>query len=238
MEEDADLPRDVFWAEGLAGWDVGGEQALDAGESRHAAVLRLAPGERIGLLDGRGALGRAEVLAGRGPLRLRLLSLERAPGPPSLALACPAPKGWRLVYLAEKLQELGLRTWHPLACERGERRSAALDAERLAPRLRQACKQSGCPWLMEIGPPLVAAQACRLPGAVVLDKEGRPPATIPPPAGAGLLVLAGPEGGWAPEERAAFTSAGTPLVRLGRHDLRLETAALLGTARLMELLAP
>ena len=38
-------------------------------------------------------------------------------------------------------------------------------------------------------------------------------------------MLVGPEGGWAPEERAAAAAAGAPAVAVGAHVLRAETAA-------------
>jgi 16S rRNA (uracil1498-N3)-methyltransferase len=45
-----------------------------------------------------------------------------------------------------------------------------------------------------------------------------------------LLLIVGPEGGLAPEEMAAASAAGIVSVRLARHVLRVETAALAACA--------
>jgi 16S rRNA (uracil1498-N3)-methyltransferase len=58
-----------------------------------------------------------------------------------------------------------------------------------------------------------------LAGVAVADRTGSPPSLDHP------TVLIGPEGGWAPEERAAAEGAGLPIVGVGAHVLRAETAA-------------
>ena len=52
--------------------------------------------------------------------------------------------------------------------------------------------------------------------------------------GAGMALYVGPEGGWSEQERASHAAAGRPFVTLGPRTLRVETAAVLGTAQLLE----
>jgi RsmE family RNA methyltransferase len=56
-------------------------------------------------------------------------------------------------------------------------------------------------------------------GVAIADRTGAPPSLARP------VVLVGPEGGWAAEERSAAAVAGAPTVAIGSHVLRAETAA-------------
>ena len=80
-----------------------------------------------------------------------------------------------------------------------------------------------------VPPPLAAGGRPTIADFAELLREPRawpwPTATGAPPSLARPLVLVGPEGGWAPEERAAAAAAGAPGVALGAHVLRAETAA-------------
>ena len=62
-------------------------------------------------------------------------------------------------------------------------------------------------------------------------------ATVDLPAGQDLVVVIGPEGGIAPDELTAFTSAGATPVRLGRSVLRTSTAGVAALAALSVRLA-
>jgi 16S rRNA (uracil1498-N3)-methyltransferase len=62
-------------------------------------------------------------------------------------------------------------------------------------------------------------------GTVLADLGGRPPTS------ADRRILVGPEGGWSPAER----SVGLDQVRVGRHVLRAESAAIVSGALLVAL---
>jgi 16S rRNA (uracil1498-N3)-methyltransferase len=62
-----------------------------------------------------------------------------------------------------------------------------------------------------------------MPGVVVADRDGVPPAALGAPPGGVWTVVVGPEGGLDPQERARFGSA--PIVTVGRFVLRADTAA-------------
>lgn len=69
--------------------------------------------------------------------------------------------------------------------------------------------------------------------ALLADPHGPPPeAATAEGTSAAILVLVGPEGGFTAEEVAAAEAAGCRRVSLGRHILRVETAAVAAAARL------
>jgi 16S rRNA (uracil1498-N3)-methyltransferase len=80
-------------------------------------------------------------------------------------------------------------------------------------------------WLPSVAPVADFAAVAALDGACLADVGGAPPTLDRP------VVLVGPEGGWTEDER----SAGIPLVRLGGHVLRAETAAITAGAILTAL---
>jgi 16S rRNA (uracil1498-N3)-methyltransferase len=144
-------------------------------------------------------------------------------------------------YAVQKAVELGVARIAPLITERCVVR---LDPERWAQRaahwrkvLVSACEQCGRnrpPQLDEpvkLGAWLGAQSGLRLfcdPRASTGLRE------LAPPAG-GVCLLAGPEGGFSPEERELARAAGFTPVRLGPRVLRAEAAALAALAALQTL---
>jgi 16S rRNA (uracil1498-N3)-methyltransferase len=74
------------------------------------------------------------------------------------------------------------------------------------------CHRPDLPVVEDVTDLAVLASA---PGTALADRDGAPPALDHP------TVLVGPEGGWAPEERARAAAR----VRVADHVLRAETAA-------------
>ena len=98
---------------------------------------------------------------------------------------------------------------------------------------------------MQIVEPLTLKQALSRAGVTVLlaDETGRPAAEVAKLGGgqggrpAKFLVLVGPEGGWTPQElELADGAPGGPVARvaLGPHVQRIETAAVVAAALLMQ----
>ena len=69
-----------------------------------------------------------------------------------------------------------------------------------------------------------------MPGLVLAAVDGVPASELPPPAGGEWVVAVGPEGGFAPDELAAFGHP--PRLAVGPFVLRAETAAIAATAAL------
>jgi 16S rRNA (uracil1498-N3)-methyltransferase len=216
-----------------------GRAVLDGDEARHLArVLRARAGDTVTVFAGGGvewparvaAIGRDEVAVEVGPPRHD----PPAAGPP-LTLAVALPKGERQKWLVEKLTELGVARFVPLVTERGVAEATPATAARLARTVIEACKQCGRNTLLEIGPPAEPTAFLQglPPGAVAIlaDPLG---AALDEAVAAGapaVAVLVGPEGGFTDGEIAAATAAGCRRVSLGRHVLRVETAAIALAAR-------
>jgi RsmE family RNA methyltransferase len=90
---------------------------------------------------------------------------------------------------------------------------------------REAAMQCRRTYLPDVGDLSDFAAMAALPDAALADGSGQPPSLSV------RTILIGPEGGWSDAERAF----GLPLVRLGAHTLRSETAAITAGALLVAL---
>ena len=222
---------------------------LPAQQAHHAArVLRLKTGDAVTLFNGDGA-EYAAVIARvfRDRVALEVTGREAVDREPPfpVVLAQGISSGDRMDYTLQKAVELGVASIQPLTATRSVVR---LDAERAERRLAHwrtvaagACEQSGrnrvppvAPvlafdeWLAGEGAARGAARALLLsPRAETgLRDLPRPP---------GVILLAGPEGGFAPEEEERALRAGYTAVRLGPRVLRTETAAVAALAAMQAL---
>lgn len=205
---------------------------LDEGEAHHLRVRRAEAGEEVELRDGAGLSGTGVLEArGRG---WAVLVTEASSLPPlaPLILAVAAGDRERFLWIAEKASELGVSRIVPLETERTRgvgTRVRSEHIEKLARRALEATKQSGAHWSPEIGE-LESFEAFATesrPGARWLaDPSGRAPDVGP----GAITVLVGPEGGFAPAERAAALASGWTPVTLGQCVLRFETAAIAAAA--------
>jgi 16S rRNA (uracil1498-N3)-methyltransferase len=220
---------------------IAGPQAtLLAAEAHHLAhVMRAKPGMQVTLFDGRGGEYLAEVTrVERAAIQLSVLShqpIERELSAPVI-VGASLPKGDRQRWLVEKLVELGVQTFVPLATAHAVAQPTDNARERLERAVIEASKQCGRNRLMRIEVPqawrafvtAASVEACRLiahPGvAQTLGDLLR--AGTPPPI-AGFAVAVGPEGGLTDEEVAIACEAGWAPVSLGPCILRVETAATL-----------
>lgn len=227
---------------------------LDLDESRHARkVLRLEPGEVVGLLDGCGRVGTGVLgECGKGQAaEVRVTSYRLVPPTrPAIDLAAAVPKGDHADEMLASLSQLGVTRLIPLRTQRSivDPRPKKLDKFNRA--AMQSAKQCGRAWLMEIAPVatlgevlaeqhelrLIAAAPEREPGAAAgpgaagAGVPGAGPTSGPPiearlRAAERVLILIGPEGGWTPEELEEAGRAGAVRWTLGPHVMRIETAA-------------
>lgn len=208
-------------------------------------VLRLGPGGRMRLFNGRDGEFDAELVsAARNSVEARLGGRVRAQSsPPDLWLLFAPLKKTRTDFLVEKAVELGAREIHPVLTERCE--AQVVRAERLLRIAIEAAEQTerlDIPGVHEARAlNLVLADWDAARPLYFCDEAGddggrpwggdagraAPMADIlrrsPGPAGA---VLIGPEGGFAPAERKMLRSLDfVRPVSLGPRILRAETAA-------------
>jgi 16S rRNA (uracil1498-N3)-methyltransferase len=220
---------------------------LSEEESRHALkVLRLRPGDALTLFDGtnrehRGRL--AEVDGKRAVVAIEeTLVVDREP-PVAVTVAAAVPKGRRLEDLVRACAELGAFEVIPLWTRRTvvrERPERGGRSERLRRTSVEASKQCGRNRLTRIGEPrdlatlLEDAEAHEV--ALISSTEGGAAplrAALPAEPPASVLLVVGPEGGFAPEEVEAARAAGLRPVTLGRSVLRVATAAVAGLAAVL-----
>jgi len=207
-------------------------------------VLRLKAGDAVVLFNGDGAEYTAIISeAGRDRLALDVTgrtAVDRE-SPLAVTLAQAVSGGERMDYTVQKAVELGAAAIQPLTAERsvvrlqGER--AAKRAEHWQAVVVASCEQCGRNRLPQVLPLLafdayLAGQAARRDGALRLmlsPRSARGLRDLDRPAGA-IVVLAGPEGGFSPQEERAAEQAGFLPARLGPRVLRTETAAVAALA--------
>jgi 16S rRNA (uracil1498-N3)-methyltransferase len=197
-----------------------GRPVLGAADRHHLTrVLRLPPGSEVTAADGAGRwrtcrLTGDDTLAVDGPE-----VVDARPEPP-LTVAFALVKGDRPELVVQKLTELGVDSIVPFVAARSVVRWDATKAIRQADRLkdisRQAAMQCRRTRLPAVAPVATFGEVVAHDGAALADADGEAPTLGHP------VVLVGPEGGWTPAER----SSGLPIVRLGTHVLRAETAAI------------
>lgn len=191
-------------------------------------VLRVRPGAAVVVADGSGAW-RTAVLADE--LEPTGEIAVAAPPSPALTVGFALVKGDKPELIVQKLTELGIDRIVPFRGERSvvhwDHAKSTKAAARLRAVARSAAMQCHRPTLPTVDAVTDLAAAAAIPGAALTDRTGRPPSLEHP------VLLVGPEGGWAPEER----TLDLPVVGLGTHVLRAETAALTAGALLAALRA-
>jgi len=225
---------------------IEGAPRLADSDTAHALrVLRLGEGDRLLGLDGRGHEWCLEVArAERRELQLRALGDAReepAPGAegaplPWIEVCCPLPKASRAETMLSRLTQLGIARYVPLVSERCEPQAREASPARLAKlerTARESLKQCGRLWLPEIALPRSLDEGlgpAKLD--VLLDHDAEDSLARLLAATSEkewtrerpLRLIAGPEGGFSPAERAALEEQGARPARLGPHVLRIETA--------------
>lgn len=223
-----------FWSEELESLNPGQLFHLSKEEAHHLFnVLRIAEGSDVGVMNGRGWKGRAEVVQTPQDRQLRLLDKQLLGGHPNLHLCGPVPKGKRFSMMMEKCQEIGVRQFTPLRCEHSclEELSPA-KIKKTIERLKAACKQSANPWMMQLHPSATLNDILKKSPIFILHTEGEKLLQQRLPSSS--LLLYGPEAGWSPEELDSFKQQNVQKIKIAPFILRMETAAIVGSARLME----
>jgi 16S rRNA (uracil1498-N3)-methyltransferase len=217
--------------------------ALDEAETHHAIdVLRMNPGDKAVVFNGRGVEATVEIAAiTRKSVTLR--KLLHAKSPPigcEIILAQAVPKGKNMDLIVQKAVELGASAICPLLSERTviqvEEDNAARKQQKWQAVAIEAAKQCGQNWLPTVHPPRSPKEffsqpvrhdlmliASLQPGSMHLKKLLAENADKKPKS---VLVLIGPEGDFTPAEIGLARSHGCRPITLGPIVLRTETAAI------------
>ena len=216
-----------------------GDTAVDGELAHHlATVLRARPGAELRVGDGRGGTADAHVVAvERRRVHLRIARVHRTPPPTRrVHVAFAPPRLARAEWLFEHGTEVGVDVFWPLWTARTRPQGERLD--RWQRIVRAAAGQCDRDWLPEVQPAreLGAFLGGPLPPARFVGAPGAPPLGEAADAAGDVVVLVGPEGGFADGERDAVAAAGFVPAGLGPHVLRTETAALVAAALLQRAL--
>ncbi len=223
-------------------YQSGNTVALDEDALRHAVqVLRLRSGDAVRLFNGLGgefAATLAEVGRRKATITVGEFAEIEVESPLAITLWQGVSRGERMDYTIQKAVELGVQIIQPVFTQR----SVDLKDDRIEKRQQHwqrvaisACEQCGRNRIPEIRPPqnllnlldVHAEQDDAL--RLFLDSHAATP--LPDALNTPRLVLlAGPEGGFAEEERRAIVAAGFHATLLGPRVLRTETAAVAALA--------
>jgi 16S rRNA (uracil1498-N3)-methyltransferase len=214
-----------------------GEVQLSGSRARRLReVLRLRTGAQLEVFDGMGLQREARIIAtGRGQVTLVLGEpVPPVPEPPvPVTIVCAFPRASRGDWLVEKATEIGVAQLIPRMAARsvldpGDGRVARW--RRIAIEAAEQCERCFVP-IIGGDPPAAAVD-------IVADPEARltvaeTVATLPEPPTA-LVLHIGPEGGWSANELEHFRESGAHFASLGPRLMRVETAAVIAAAQLLE----
>ncbi len=233
------------------------EIELTPDESHHLVqVLRVKPGERVGLFTGQGHVAEGVFVALRQKLALvQVLSATRRITPPpavAVTLMQAIPKHALMDGIIQKSVELGAQAIQPLMTERvivrlstsaGQLPGVAAQRCRRWQKIAlEATRQCGVAWMPEVLPlrclsatiaDLAHYDLC-LVGS--LHADARPfretMTQMRMSALRRVALIIGPEGDLTEAETTALRNAGARLVSFGAAVFRVETAALYGLSLL------
>ena len=216
---------------------VGAQVVLGEDAAHHVRVRRIGAGERIAVHDGAGL--RAEgvlVRVAKSSATVDVDAVETLPSPPDVHLLVPVADRERMLWLAEKVVEIGVASWRPVLWARSRsvspRGEGPTFAAKVRARMASALVQSGAGWLPVVHPEATverAALAAPAGARLLLDPAGAPLLGLSHPDGA-VTIATGPEGGVEDEERELLERAGFVRAALAGHILRFETAAIAALA--------
>jgi 16S rRNA (uracil1498-N3)-methyltransferase len=220
------LPR-LFVRKPLSRW---ADIELDGAPAHYLRkVLRLNEGAELLVFDGRSGEWLAKIVLERKG-RVKLMVQRQTRGPeaiPDVWLAFAPVKRAQTDWLVEKATELGAARLIPVMTRRTVAERVRLD--RLEAIAIEAAEQCGRTVLPQTSEPISLKQLVeREPSRRLYfadERGGQPAASTFQPGPA--LILTGPEGGFADDERSVIRAAPNAVpISLGPRILRAETAAL------------
>ena len=230
---------------------------LSSSESAHLSKSRrLKPGDQVHLINGKGLMAMAEVvakgvakgvLANNKQVQIQCSDFVIAERPlAQISVATAIPKGDRAKVMVDMLTQLGVDRIFPMRCDYSETRFNEKNREKWQRVAIEACKQSQNPWLPQIESEwdfksLISdldklskdrnKNNGALPQVIYTDISGADANKLEE-LDSELIVMIGPEGGFSNSELAALKSINALSVCLGQHILRTELAAIAAVAQL------
>ncbi len=214
---------------------------LPASQAHHVRdVLRMTEGDELEVFDSSGGSGRGHIVSispSAVSIQIEQINLPQAQRT-SVTVAAAVPKGTRADWMIEKLSELGVDRFIPLAAERsvvlprGEGKPQRW--QRLAEESARQCGRTSVMRIDSLTEPKNVLEQARNENMTAwylsLADEAAPIFDLAGTIASGLVLLIGPEGGWSPTEIKALNSAKIPAARITQTILRVETAAIAAAA--------
>lgn len=226
------MPRHTLFSPDIP--EAGGEIVIEGEEAKHATrVKRLGVGDIARLVDGAGTEALAELTHAKKSVTLTIRerrTVERVR--PIVRVFASAPKGARLEKMVDALSQVGAASFAPLETRRGVVEPGENKMARAQRVSIESAKQSGRAWAMDIREMTTVSEAlgsCQR--AVLADESGD---MYSPTGGAEIALLIGPEGGWTDEELERARDAGATVARFGMHTMRVEVAAPIACAGMID----
>ena len=205
--------------------------------ARHLRVRRLGAGATIALVDGAGRKGTAMIVReAKDNVTVEIGDVEDIAPLPEVHLMVPVADRDRMLWLAEKVAELGVTSWRPVLWKRSKsvspRGEGPMFSAKVRGRMIAALEQSGGAHLPQIYPEATLTRAISAvpPGGARLVLDPAAPPVFGVPVSAPITLALGPEGGLEEAEKAELKNAGFLPVSLGPGILRFETAGAAGVA--------
>lgn len=224
----------------------GGSVDLTPEAAHHAVrVLRLKPGDTVGVFDGQGGEWTARIARMKPTVHVALERFVPATLASNLhiTLVQALPAADKMDWIVQKSVELGVAAIRPVAAKRSVVRLSGEKMERRQQHWRNvaiaACEQCGSNVVPQIGPLMDLPRYLAEPSAhnelrlLMLPDAARSLRDLPAPQGP-VTFMIGPEGGFEDAEIEIAQLAGFEPVRFGPRVLRTETA---GPAMLAAMMA-
>lgn len=217
---------------------------LDANHIRN--VLRLNPGDAIAVFDGRGMVCNAAIrrISGEGvAISLGAASTSETTPPVAITLAQALLKSGKMDALVRPLTELGIARWAPFLAERSvpspdSKRSEKKRArwETIAREAMKQCRRNRMPEIKTVARfDDILEMTAGSDLSLIFHEDETAPADLlslreSMPGPASILVIIGPEGGFAPSEIEQAGARDILNASLGPRILRAENAAVVAVA--------
>ena len=224
----------TVWTEN-ANLKVGQVIELNKREEHHLKnVLRVSNHSEVKCLNGIGAVAEAICHLNNKQLQLEIKDVIQYKRKKELHLYGPIPKGKRAGFMFEKLQEIGVASFTPINTEYSKQNELnPKESEKINQKSMDACKQSLCPWLLELKTCIPFVEMLKCENLFFLNAKGV--SISEKSIGFDKVSLAfGPEGGWSPEEENLFLENRNTEIKCNSNILRMETAAIVGANGLLE----
>jgi 16S rRNA (uracil1498-N3)-methyltransferase len=219
-----------------------GRLELDQAGSRHARdVLRLEPGTEVEVFDDVGGVAQGVIVALEPLVSVQVDAIDAGAGAAGanvtdITVAAAVPKGDRADWMVEKLSELGVARFIPLATARSvvlpEGKNKRDRWTRLATESAKQSRRRGVMRIDELTKLPDAMTQAAGTRAIVLSTaaDAKPILDALDDAPPRVALFIGPEGGWTDDELQLFQQHAVTPVKLTETILRVETAALVAAA--------